>query len=260
MKQFLKSYWKTLLFYTATGLVGGFFTGLYLLDSYPPEIQQQLLDELNASGLGGFPVNLLMGVISALQAAGYGLVLGAVGIWLGKQTGLFKNERTFTKKPFIISHIAGIAGGLALILPDLLFFGQHSQAILDSYAIKPSVPYILAAVLYGGVIEEVMLRLFFMSLIAFALYKLFERKKEKPSVVVLMIANIIASLLFAAGHLPLTSILFGLTPMFVFRCFLLNGGLGLMFGWLYRKNGLRYAMIAHAGCHIVSKVIWILFI
>ena len=45
MKQFLRSYWKTLLFFTATGLVGGFFTGLYLLDSYPPEIQQKLLEE-----------------------------------------------------------------------------------------------------------------------------------------------------------------------------------------------------------------------
>ena len=32
------------------------------------------------------------------------------------------------------------------------------------------------------------------------------------------------------------------------------------FGWLYRKYGLRYAMIAHGGCHILSKLIWILFI
>ena len=42
--------------------------------------------------------------------------------------------------------------------------------------------------------------------------------------------------------------------------FLLNGGIGLLLGWLYRKYGLRYAMIAHAGCHLVSKLIWILFI
>ena len=35
---------------------------------------------------------------------------------------------------------------------------------------------------------------------------------------------------------------------------------GLAFGWLYRKFGLRYAMIAHGGCHVVSKLIWILFI
>ena len=147
-----------------------------------------------------------------------------------------------------------------MILLDILVFGKYSHAIMESYATKPSIPYLIAMVTYGGVIEEVMLRLFFMSLIAFILHKLLERKEEKPSTKVLIISNIIAALLFAAGHLPFTSILFGLTPMFIFRCFLLNGGIGLMFGWLYRKYGLRYSMIAHAGCHIVSKVIWILFI
>ena len=42
MKQFLKTYWKTLLFFTAMGLFGGFFTGIYLLDSYPAEIVQEI--------------------------------------------------------------------------------------------------------------------------------------------------------------------------------------------------------------------------
>ena len=55
-------------------------------------------------------------------------------------------------------------------------------------------------------------------------------------------------------------VLMGLTPMIIFRCFLLNGGIGLLFGWLYRKYGLRYAMIAHGGCHVISKLIWMLLI
>jgi membrane protease YdiL (CAAX protease family) len=76
----------------------------------------------------------------------------------------------------------------------------------------------------------------------------------------LIAANVVSVVLFAAGHLPATNALMGLTPMIIFRCFLLNGGIGLMFGWLYRKYGLRYAMIAHGGCHVVSKLIWILFI
>ena len=132
--------------------------------------------------------------------------------------------------------------------------------IMDSYGVKPRIPYMLAAVLYGGVIEEVMLRLFMMSLIAFLLHKLFDRKKEKPATGILVAANLIAALLFATGHLPATAVMMGITPMILVRCFLLNGGFGLLFGWLYRKYGLRYAMLAHAGCHIVSKLIWILFI
>lgn len=252
MKAFIKKYWKTLLFFGVVGLVGGFFTGLYMLDSYPAHMQQELLNQ----GI----TKPILGLVTAVQSAGYGLVLGAVGIFLGKKTGLWKDERTIAKKPLMITIAVSVIGGLALILPDLLFFGKHVQAIMDSYAVKPTVTYMLAAVLYGGVIEEVMLRLFMMSLIAFLLYKLFDRKKEKPATGVLVAANLIAALLFAAGHLPATAALMGITPMILLRCFLLNGGFGLLFGWLYRKYGLRYAMIAHAGCHVVSKLIWMLFL
>ena len=70
MRNFVKSYWKTLLFFALVGLVGGFLAGLYILDSYPPELQQQLIAELEKEGLGQFSPNLVMAVISALQAAG----------------------------------------------------------------------------------------------------------------------------------------------------------------------------------------------
>lgn len=252
MKAFIKKYWKTLLFFGVVGLVGGFFTGLYMLDSYPAHMQKELLNQ----GI----TKPILGLITAVQSAGYGIVLGAVGIILGKKTGLWKDERHLEKKPLMITLAVSVVGGLALILPDILFFGTYSQAILDSYGVKPTVLYMLAAVLYGGVIEEVMLRLFMMSLVAFLLHKVFERKHEKPSTGILIAANVIAALLFAAGHLPATAMLMGITPMILFRCFLLNGGFGLLFGWLYRKYGLRYAMIAHGGCHVVSKLIWILFV
>ena len=252
MKAFIKAYWKTLLFFAVVGLIGGYFTGLYALESYPPEMQQELLAQgMNAT---------MLGLVSALQSAGYGLVLGAAGIWLGKKVGLWKDERHITKKPLLAALIISLIGGLALILPDLLFFGKYEQALLDVYATKPTVPYLLATVTYGAVIEEIMLRLFMMSLVAFVLHLLFERKREEVSTAVLVVANVISALLFAAGHLPVNEMMFGLTPMIVLRCILLNGVFGLAFGWLYRRYGLRYAMIAHGGCHVVSKLIWILFL
>ena len=252
MKTFIKNYWKTLLFFAVIGLIGGFAVGLYALDSYPAEIRE----EIYAQGFN----DVLVGVVTAVQSAGYGIVLGAVGIWLGKKVGLWKEEWRITKKPLLAAIVISVIGGLALILPDLLYFGKHEQALLDMYAVKPTIPYLLATVTYGAVIEEVMLRLFMMSLVAFVLHLLFERKREGASTVVLIAANVVSALLFAAGHLPSTELLFGLTPMIVFRCMLLNGVFGLAFGWLYRRFGLRYAMIAHGGCHVVSKLIWILFI
>ena len=85
MKQFIKTYWKTLVFFAVIGIFGGFFTGIYVLDSYPADIKSQLVEELNASGLHQFPVELLLGIVTAIQSAGYGIVLGGIGIWLGKK-------------------------------------------------------------------------------------------------------------------------------------------------------------------------------
>jgi membrane protease YdiL (CAAX protease family) len=252
MKNFIKTYWKTILFFTLVGVIGGFFVGLYLLDSYPTDIQQQIL----AQGID----STMLAVISAVQSAGYGLALGTLGILLAKRIGLWKDERKLTKKPLIEAGIVSVIGGLVLILSDIFFFGCYSEVIMNSYAVKPTIPYVIATVTYGAVIEEVMLRLFLMSLIAFIIHKIFCKKKEMPNDKTLIVANIIAAILFAAGHLPATLIMIGNSPMIIFRCFLLNGALGLLFGRLYRKYGLRYSMIAHGGCHVISKLIWILFI
>ena len=252
MKIFINKYWKTLMFFALSGLIGGFFVGIFMMDSYPVEVQQQIYEQ----GI----TDTILGLVSALQYAGYGLVLGFFGILLGKKIGLWKDKTSITKKPLIVSVVVGVVGGLVLILSDLLYFGNYVEAIMNSYAVKPTFAYILGAVICGGVVEEVMLRLFMMSLIAFILHKVFGKKNEKPSVAILVVANIVAAVLFAAGHLPATAALMGITPMILFRCFLLNGGFGLLFGYLYHKYGLRYSMIAHAGCHVVSKLVWILFV
>ena len=252
MKIFIKSYWKILLVFALVGLVGGYFTGIYSLQSYPVELQQEIL----AQGI----TQTLLGLITAAQSACYGLILGALGILLAKKVGLWRDKLELLGKPVFITMVVAVIGGLCLILPDLLFFGKYSPEIRDSYLVKPTIAYILASIAYGGVIEEVMLRLFFMSLIAYLWHKLFEKGKEQASVTALIVANVLSAILFAAGHLPATFLILGSSPMILFRCFLLNGGFGLAFGWLYRKYGLQYAMLAHGGCHVISKLIWILFI
>jgi len=252
MKELIRTYWKTLLFFMLMGLVGGFCIGLSSMDSYPAEVQQQILDQ----GLN----DILLGIVTAIQAVGYGLVFGVVGIILGKKIGLWKDERAITKKPLLLAVAVSIIGGMVPILSDVWFFGRYENLILESYAAKPTLAYLIGCVTYGAVIEEVMLRLFMMSLIAWMLWKIFAGKTPQPSVAILITANVLSAMLFAAGHLPTTAMLFGITPMILFRCFLLNGGFGLFFGWLYRKYGIRYAMIAHGGCHVVSKLIWMFFI
>lgn len=260
MKSFIKKYTKTLLFFAIIGLIGGFFLGLYMLDSYPEEIKSELALEIEKLGVGEISPDIFLGILTAVQSLGYGVILGAVGIFVAKKVGLWKDEITISKKPLIITAAAGAIGGLVLILPDILLFSKYSGAVAASYAAKPTVAYILASVTYGAVIEEVMLRLFAMSLAALLINRLILKRKDEPTDKVFIAANIVSALLFALGHLPTTFILLGNSPLLIIRCLILNGGFGLLFGYLYRKYGLRYAMIAHGGVHIVAKLIWLIFI
>ena len=105
MRNFLKTYWKTLLFFVVAGLVGGFFIGLYLLDSYTEDIKKQIIESMDTASI---PVDVMLGIVSAMQAAVYGLLLGTIGILLGKKTGLWKDETAITKKPLFITIIVAI--------------------------------------------------------------------------------------------------------------------------------------------------------
>ena len=131
---------------------------------------------------------------------------------------------------------------------------------MNSYYEAPSIYKVVVGLLAGGIIEEVMMRLFLMSLLSFIIYKLFYKKEKECPTKVFIMSNVICAILFAAGHLPSTAAFTTLTPLLIFRCFLLNGAYGLSFGYLYRKYSIGYAMISHGLCHLISDILMILFI
>jgi hypothetical protein len=55
-------------------------------------------------------------------------------------------------------------------------------------------------------------------------------------------ANILAAVLFGLGHLPATAALAPLSAALVVRAIVLNGTGGVVFGELYRRYGLEWAM------------------
>jgi membrane protease YdiL (CAAX protease family) len=70
------------------------------------------------------------------------------------------------------------------------------------------------------------------------------------------LAIILAAVIFGLGHLPITSNITNLTPLVISRAILLNGLGGIIFGWLFWKNGLEYAMISHFTADIMIIVIF----
>ena len=233
------------------GALAAYFTILYQLEFMDAAMIAQAVAQF------GSEAGLI--AVYILQIAVYTFVCGFVGHILAGKLGILKPFR-FEKKPLLITLAVSFVGGILFSL-DYWTFGAAFPEIRESTAATLTPIVIAASVLYGGIVEELMLRFFMMSIIAFLLWKLFARKAQTAPTAVIIAANIIAAVLFAAGHLPATAMFFGsLTPLLLLRCFLLNGGFGLLFGWLYRRHGIQYAMVSHAVFHIVSKLIWILFI
>lgn len=252
----MAKYKKPLLFdlcLLPIAIIAGIFVGCYQLDTYSEDMIAEIVAQLGSTGI--------LIIIGAVQTVGYALFCGFFGYILANKIGLWKPMKIEKKSPIVTLAIS-VTGGIVFSL-DHWVFGSRIDGIQSANTASLTVNGVIASVLYGGIIEEVMMRLFFMSLIAFIIWKVFCKKYDRENIPkgVFVAANIIAAVAFAAGHLPATRILFGtVTPLILFRCFLLNGGFGLVFGWLYRKYGIVYAMLGHALFHVVSKTVWFIFL
>lgn len=231
--------------------VGGWFTAQMSTASADKAALEAAIEQVGSK-------EMVM-LITMIQTVVYAVICGFFGYIIADKIGLIRPFR-FDKKNTLITLLAGALCGIVLSA-DAFTFAKWIPELADSYVASGrfDVTTWIASVLYGGVIEEVMLRLFFMSLLALIGWKLFCRKESDVPEKVLVISNIIAAALFAASHLPATVTLFGhLTPMLISRCFLINGVFGIVFGRLYRKHGIQYAMLAHMLTHIISRTIWLI--
>ena len=252
MKRLSKDNWKFLLLVLLGGLIGGYCIGLYSYNSLSEELLQQLQNQNVSKEMVALASSIQYGIL-------FGVILASIGIVLSKKINLWKEFR-IDKKAILATAIITIIGALVLFPGDKLIFGSFNTWVYEQYITKPTIYKMVGGLLVGGIIEEIMMRLFFMSLIVFIISKLLYKSKKEIPTLVFIIANVLSALLFAAGHLPSTATMTVLTSLIIIRCFLFNGGLGLCFGYLYRKYGIGYAMISHGLCHLISDILMILFI
>ena len=155
-----------------------------------------------------------------------------------------------------ISMLCGGLAGLLIIGSDKFVFSGMSQIIKDQPP-ESSLSSLIVGVLYGGIVEEVLLRLFLMSLLVCLLGKMFVRDDKIPSWIYI-ISILMTATIFVLGHLPATSVLFGeLTPMLIMRSFLLNGLAGIAFGYLFWKKGIEYSIVSHITAHVSMQILFI---
>ena len=152
-----------------------------------------------------------------------------------------------------ISIALGVAAGVAIVALDAVFFYLGSPISLGQA--EPPIWQGFLASFYGGIGEEVMMRLFLMTALVWAFSKFQKTADGKPASAMVWLAIIIASVLFGLGHLPVTAAMTAVTPLILARALLLNGIGGMVFGWLYWKRGLESAIIAHFSADIVLHVL-----
>lgn len=245
---------RALLFTLAllpAAITAGYFAARYSFRLLDPAQLRQAIEQVGSE--------TVLTAVTVAQTVLYALVCGFFGYILSDKIGLMRPFRV-EKKPLFITLTVSAVCGIMFSL-DAWTFGKWIPEVGTSYAAAGTfeADTWIASILYGGIIEEVTLRLFCMTLVAFLVWKLFFRKRETVPTGVLIAANLATAMLFAAGHLPATAQTFGtLTPALLLRCFLLNGAFGVVFGRLYRKYGIQYAMLGHALLHIAARTIWMI--
>ncbi len=195
------------------------------------------------------------------------LLAGRIGLGLPILEARLRGEKAADRVRAMlpISLVLGVAAALLIIALDVFIFQPLLKTQLSSQALSnnlrnatPAAWKGFLASFYGGIDEEILLRLFLMSLLAW-LGRLIGRVPEgRPSAAVLWLANVLAAVLFGLGHLPATALIFPLTPLVIIRAVVLNGLAGVAFGYLYFKHGLESAMLSHFTGDLILHVLFAL--
>ncbi len=234
------------LVFTLMGLIGGFFTGCYQSSIATDGIKQQIIAQL-----GSMEVMIL---VASAQGALFAFLSAFIGLKVARKVNLKLNFK-FDKNAIILSTIIGMVVAIIITVSDKFIFAEYLTSQETSYVFSPI--YLMVGIIYGGIVEELMLRLLVMSILVLILWKLFAKSKDKNAIPswTYITGIVLAATLFAAGHLPITSQTIGLSAPIVIRCFALNGLGGIGFGYLYWKKGIAYSMFAHAATHVFMQAI-----
>lgn len=238
---------KVSLIFSLIGLIASIFAVMYQISMLTEIMKQQVISQLGSIG-ALIPVAAVQGVVMTFVST-------FIGLKLARKVN-FRLNFKFDNKAFLLAISIGFATALIITVADRFIFTRYLPSTITTYVF--SLTYLLSGILYAGIIEEILLRLFVMSLFVLILWKVFARKNNYLKIPnwIYITAIIISTILFAAGHIPFTMQSIGLSVPILIRCFVLNGIGGIGFGYLYWKKGLAYSMYAHAATHVFMQVIF----
>jgi membrane protease YdiL (CAAX protease family) len=237
-------------------LLGGALSVLAVLP-YAFSLQQDLLQDVPFS----LPV---LALLSFLQSAVLLAIATSLGLFFAKKVGfkftaleqaLSGKSNAIQWKDFLRLPIV-----LGIVIAVVIFFGDWlfklaGVVIDDKYITEIPIWKRFLAAFYGGIGEEILLRLFLVSMLVFVFGKITRSETPLSRSGLVWSAIVLASIIFGLGHLPATSAIIELTPLVIARAIVLNGIAGLVLGWLYWRWGLESAIIAHFTADLMILIV-----
>lgn len=201
------------------------------------------------------PIQAVQGGVQLFLAAWLGLYLGApIGLdspllraWVYRQP----QSPDAPRPRFLLAVALGLGVGSALVIMDRFLFMPRQPEVIRNLGATIAQWKGLLASFYGGIGEEVLTRQFFMSLIAWLLF----RVTRSRHTAVFVASAVVAAVAFAAAHLPAAAQLAPLDTWVVSRVLVLNSIAGVAFGLLFWRRGLEHAMVAHFCADLVLHVL-----
>lgn len=209
------------------------------------------------------PLPLLVAVGTIQNLILLGVAVG-VGLLLGRKLGLgapLLEGWLYHQEPGVRARdslkygaLVGIAVGIILLI-TIIPVAPHLPGLPFVTAARVALWKRILVCFYGGIDEEVLTRLFLLTLFAWLGMKVLPKREARLSAATFWVANIVVAILFGLGHLPSASLVMRITPTVVVLAIVLNGVAAIPFGYLYWKRGLESAMIAHFCADFVIYVV-----
>lgn len=191
----------------------------------------------------------------------YGL-LGFVGASLAKALGWPQiiDAAVSLRQRFFSPLVLGALYGLFMIVVDLVF----SQLSGLSRLPHPKFPGSLLASLSAAIGEEIIFRLFFISLWTWVISRLILRGKAQTPV--FWVVTFFSAIAFSASHLPSFMVIqqyqsiAQISPLLLAEIFVLNGGLTFLAAAQMKRSGYLAAAGVHFWADVIWHVVWGLFL
>jgi membrane protease YdiL (CAAX protease family) len=247
--------WKLFWLLLAAGLFGVLAVMPFLMVIIGPQLAQLPLPLPLPLLLG---LQLLQSAILLTIAVGLGLLLARkIGLGAPILTRWLSSESVGDQLRAVLrpSILAGVIVGIVLVLLVKFLFLPLIPTLPIATEASVAIWKRFLASFYGGIVEELLMRLFLLSLFAWFFSKGWRKTTDSVRPAAFWIANLTVAVIFGLGHLPAAAMTMQITPVVVAAALLLNGIAGLVFGYLYWTRGLEAAMIAHFSADIVLHVI-----